>query len=122
MPQKRNSGTLKPGMKIAQGNDKTLRLSTWLDTELQRETGAVDSYGEKMTVAKELARDVINTARTTEDAKLKLDYFKEIADRTEGKPVQKQEITGKDGAPLFTEMSDEQLKEILLGKDEPKGV
>lgn len=37
----------------------------------------------------------------------------EMLDRSQGKSTQKQEITGKDGADLFKQMSDEELKKEI---------
>lgn len=102
MPKTRTS--FKKGNKAHEGYDKTLSLSNWLDRELKRELEDSDDYGERMTVAKQIARDVISTLRTTENADTKLAYFKEIADRTEGKSKQSTEITGGDGGPLKFEI------------------
>lgn len=93
--------SFKPGNKAALGNDKTLNLSTWLKRELEKTT----EYDQKMTIAKEVAASMIETLRTTKDVDTKLDYFKEISDRTEGKPKQSTSLENPDGTRLFEKIT-----------------
>jgi hypothetical protein len=57
------------------------------------------------TVAEELAFKQVSRALGWNDTPVKdaINATEKIADRTEGKPVHKQELTGKDGKPLFDE-------------------
>ena len=89
MPKRATSTSIKPGEKKALGNDKTLNVTTWLKVELEN----VEDYGEKMKVAKRIAHDFVQTLMTTPDPALKLQYFKELMDRTEGKPKQSTDVT-----------------------------
>jgi len=60
-----------------------------------------------------LAELLLSTAETTEDESLRLAYIKEIRDTTEGKPLQKSEVTGKDGVPLIA-------GRVVFNLDEPQ--
>lgn len=102
-------GTFQKGNKAALGNDKTMRLSTWIDKELDTlvpEDISVDLYTAGMTKRQYLAQRLVLKAMTTD--KGDLDYFKEIADRTEGKAMQKVDHTtlGKEmPQPIYGGMS-----------------
>jgi hypothetical protein len=55
----------------------------------------IDGYEEKVEAVAALAEQMLEVALTTKDERVKLDYIKEIADRTEGKPQQHTDITSK---------------------------
>lgn len=87
-----------------------MNVTTWLKVELNK----VEDYGEKMQVAKKVAKDFVDTLMTTEDPQLKLMYFKELMDRTEGKPKQYTETTAEvtlKGKELH-ELSTEEILQI----------
>jgi hypothetical protein len=84
-PKGGNSKSFKKGNVAALGNTKELRLSTQLDLLLKKANKRA-GYEEQFSNAQALAEKVFNVAMNTEDPKTMLDYFKEIADRTEGRP------------------------------------
>lgn len=105
------------GNKLAEGNDKTLNIKTWLNKELHTtDPETLDEYGKAVDKVQKLAKFMVKNALSTSDKKLALEYIKEILDRVEGKPKQSTEITGKDGGPIeFANYSDEDLKKIING-------
>jgi hypothetical protein len=96
MPKRATSTSFKKGNTAALGNDKTLRLSTWIEKALDKPVpSTLKGYEEGMTYREYLANEILNGAVVAPDPKTKLDYLKEIMDRTEGKPSQNinQDIT-----------------------------
>ena len=72
-----------------------------LDKELDKEVPqTVGEYEEVRSRRSILAEKMVDTAITTKDPLTRLAYYKEISDRTEGKPTQKNELTGADGEAL----------------------
>ncbi len=90
------------GNKLAESNAKELRLSTWVQKELERDydTSHLEGYEEKMAAVKVLARRIVDKALKAENLKDLIDGAEFIRDTTEGKPKQVQELTGKDGEDL----------------------
>lgn len=68
---------------MAEGNDKTLRVSTWIERELN------EPYDELMSKSKKMATILVDEAIAKKD----LNFMREVMDRTEGKPQQKTDIT-----------------------------
>ena len=101
-----------PGNKVAEGNDKTLNLSTWVKKALKKPR-TVKEYEDAIATEQAIAENFVETyfrARTPHEKK---EIFAEIRDTTEGKPTQRSEITGPDGGPInFHEMSEEELMAI----------
>lgn len=101
-PGQPHSGQFPPG-KSPNPNGapiKENRLSTWIDKELDRQmTPDMKGYIKGVTVRQAIARGLIKGALAGVDERIRLDYIKEIADRTEGKATQK--LAGDpDGVPL----------------------
>lgn len=115
MPHHATPASFQPGNKAALGNDKTQRLSTWIDKQLDKPAPTdLKGYEEGMTLRQLLAAQVVDTAVTTKDPNMKLAYVKEIADRTEGKPVQALEHSGADGGPIeVTSLTNAELADII---------
>ena len=82
---KTRPGTFQKGNKAALGNDKTIRVTTWVEREL------TESYDELMTKAQKMATILVDKAIKEED----LSFIREVIDRTEGKPQQKVDHTSK---------------------------
>lgn len=100
------STSFKKGNTASLGNMKEHRLSTQLDILLKKVNENKD-YDTKLLNAQVLANKVFNTAMSTDDPRTLLDYFKEIADRTEGKPKQSTDVTsnGKTIVPILGGLS-----------------
>jgi hypothetical protein len=100
------STSFKPGNKASLGNMKEHRLSTQLDILLKR-VNENEDYDTKLLNAQVLAQKVFSTAMSTDDPRTLLDYFKEIADRTEGKAKQSTDLTsnGKTIVPILGGLS-----------------
>lgn len=81
---------------------KELKLSTQLDILLKK-VNKDAGYEAQFSNAQALAEKIFNVAMSTEDPRTMLDYFKEIADRTEGKPKQSTDITsnGETIVPIY---------------------
>lgn len=89
-------GSFKKGNQAALGNDKTLRLSTWLDKVLDQPVGDISTlsgYEAAMQAREVLVRKFVKTAVETEDPATFKAYFDTAADRTEGKPKQQTDVT-----------------------------
>lgn len=94
------STSFKKGNTAALGNDKTLRLSNWLDKALDKEVvTTVDEYGAAITKRQLMAEELIQAYLDAKEPMVKKALFETIADRTEGKPHQTQDITS-DGEKL----------------------
>lgn len=102
----------KPGQSGNAGNIKEHRLSTQLEILLKKANEGA-GYEEKLNNAQALAEKVFAVAMSTEDPKTMLEYFKEIADRTEGKPKQSTDVTSSDGslAPVLVKFVGEENRE-----------
>lgn len=88
-------GTFKKGNTAALGNDKTLRISTWIERELEEfYKDPTDKYGAAMTASRLIAKKVVRQAITM-PGDVALPYIREVLDRTEGKPQQKIDHTSK---------------------------
>lgn len=87
-----NSTSFKKGNTAALGNDKTIRLSTWIDKVLDEEIGedlaTVEGYDSAMQKREFLARKYVNKTIKEKDVSIFRSLFSEIADRTEGKAKQ----------------------------------
>lgn len=81
-------GTFKKGNKAALGNDKTMRLSTWLDKAL-RDPATAEEYGEAMSQMQAISTDMVKQYWKAKSALEKKAVFDTLADRTEGKAQQK---------------------------------
>ncbi len=90
------------GNKLAESNAKELRLSTWVQKELERDydTSNLEGYEEKMAAVKVLARRIVDKALQAENLKDLIDGAEFIRDTTEGKPKQVTELSGRDGEDL----------------------
>lgn len=108
---------IKKGDKLALGNDKSLRLSTWVDKYLDDEIpNTLPGYVEGLTYRKYLSKKLLNLTAKMNDGLAFKAMFSEIRNTTEGMPKQSTEITGKDGGPIeFAKYSDEDLKKIING-------
>lgn len=63
-----------------------------------------EEYQEAVANVEHIAHKIINTALTTKDPQVLKQFAEFIADRTEGKAVQKTELTGEDGGPLRVDL------------------
>lgn len=81
---------------------KEMRLSTWIEKELDNQLGRLHSaeldlgmqeYTEEVSRRQAIAKRLVNMALHKSDHQLALQAIKEIADRTEGKPQQKVDHT-----------------------------
>ena len=109
------------GNKIAKGNDKTIRLSTWIDKALDGDVPTdVSGYDEIISYRQFVAAKMVETTVTTKDPSIRLAYFKEIADRTEGRPSQPVDLTSK-GERIFDGYTDEQLRALAEGRASTEG-
>lgn len=112
------STSIKKGQKLALGNDKTQRLSTWIDRELSRSMPAPDdtvqSYEDIVSKRQALAEKLVDTALKTRDDSIRLAYIKEIADRTEGRPQQSVDVTslGKAVGSMSVQEAADRLDEL----------
>ncbi len=87
MPRHENSTSFKKGQKAALGNDKTAKLSTFIEIAL-RNAKTVGELDEARSQAHAIAEDFVNSywdAKTITDKKA---VFTELMDRTEGKASQ----------------------------------
>lgn len=90
---------------------KEMRVADWIKHELDKEDIDVstrEGYEKAVSMRRILAKKLVDTAITHEDAKIRLDYSKEVLDRTEGKPHQTTDITS-DG---------EKIQNVLFVKPE----
>ena len=106
-PNMRRTTSVKPGQKLALGNDKTAKLSTFIELAL-KSAHTLGEYESARTKAQAMAEDFVNQyweAKTVAEKKAVLDT---IADRTEGKPKQQTDITSSDGslAPILVQFVD----------------
>lgn len=100
-----NSHSFKPGNKAALGNDKTTRLSTLLDLELDKPMPkTVAEYDEIRSKRQAMAQELVDAYFTAKEPLVKKQIFDSIADRTEGKPKQATELTGANGSDLFSKV------------------
>lgn len=78
------------GNKRAEGNDKGLSLSNWIDRELEKQfdTSTLKGYEDCLNAKKVLARMVVEKTIKANTLKDFLDGLEFITDRTEGKPKQ----------------------------------
>lgn len=92
MPKHATSTSFGKGNKASEGNDKTMRLSTWLEKELDSIVGedesTLEGYEKGMQNRQFLARKLVRKAKKAKDDAVFKGLFAEIADRTEGKPSQ----------------------------------
>jgi hypothetical protein len=87
---------LPKGNQIAKGNDKTTKLSTFIEKALERVIpNSLEEYNEIRTYRQQLAEKLVDTAILSDKPDVALAYIKEIADRTEGKPKQSTELSGE---------------------------
>ena len=109
----------KKGNSVAKGNDKSLRLSTWVNRVLDKQIKDLDSsnldeYEQLMQARELLATKLVKKAlKTKDDATFKA-YFQEIADRTEGRPQQSVDVTslGKAVGSMSVQEAADRLDEL----------
>lgn len=107
----------KKGNTAALGNDKTMRISTWIDKVLDEDMGdlaerlSLQGYERTMKKKEAAARKIVDRMLSSEDNGEFKALFQEVVDRTEGRPQQKIDHTTA-GRP-FVGMTDEQLEELL---------
>lgn len=94
--------SFKKGNTASLGNDKTLRISTWIDKALDKPVD-LEGYDQAMTARQAMAEDFVKQyflATTIGDKSQVLDR---LANRTEGMPKQSTDITsgGEKIVPIF---------------------
>ena len=99
MPHVANKTSFKPGNTAALGNDKTIRITTWIDQELDRfideEDATVLGYDNTIANRRAIARRLVKMALQAKDTNLAMQAIREVMDRTEGKPKQSTELSGE---------------------------
>lgn len=97
-------GRWQPGQSGNKGGGipKEMRLSTWIDKALDKELpNTVPGWEEGMTVRKQIAKLLVDGVILTNNPTVRLDYLKEILDRTEGKAKQVTVVENPDGTGIF---------------------
>lgn len=92
------------GNKAALGNDKTLRLSTWLDKKLD-EPIDIEGYDKTITFRQAMSQDMVHQYFKATEPLIKKQIFDTIADRTEGKPKQTNQLQNPDGSAVFEKVT-----------------
>ena len=92
------STSFKKGNTAALGNDKSTRLSTLIDKALDKQLkdlnpNTMEGYDALMQAREMLATKLVKKAIMTKDDATFKSYFSEIADRTEGKALQRTDVT-----------------------------
>lgn len=114
------STSFKKGNTAALGNDKTLRISTWIEKALNKQiqeldpSANVEEYDRLLQAREFLANKLVKKAIKTKDDGMFNSLLREIMDRTEGKPTQPIDHTSK-GERIFDNLTDEQLRSIAEG-------
>lgn len=93
---------------------KEEQISHWIRKALA-DASTSKEYGEAMTQAQAMATDYVKQYWKAQTIQEKSLVFEKVSDRSEGKPKQLTELTGKDGKDLFSmeAKTDEELKAIL---------
>jgi len=103
---KANQTSFKKGDKAALGNDKTMSISEMLKHELNENVGdmsTVSGYDAELTRRRAISKKLIEKALREKESMVFKALFSEIADRTEGKALQRNDVTsdGEKMAVLF---------------------
>lgn len=126
MPQHETRTSFKSGNKAAEGNDKTQRMSTYIEAALEKTLGELDlgtmeGYETSMKIKEVLATKFIRRTLKAKDDSVFDKLMNSLMDRTEGKPKQATEISGPDGGPIeLSNMTEEQLTAIIKAANEAK--
>jgi hypothetical protein len=89
-----SSTSFKPGNQVALGNDKTAKLSTFVQKALLKAKDLTE-YENARTQAEAIAEDMVNSYWEAKNVIEKKAIFDTLADRTEGKPKQSTELSGE---------------------------
>lgn len=85
---------------------KEMRLSTWLEKELdevlgkQKEAELGHEYQAEVSRRQAIARKLVNMALHKSDQMISMAAIREIADRTEGRPAQALKLSGDSDNPI----------------------
>lgn len=94
----------KPGNQVALGSDKTQRVSTWIEKELEELLSDTDAtvlgYEKNLQKKRAIAKKLISMALQAKDNGLSMAAIKEVLDRTEGKAAQSLKLSGDAENPL----------------------
>lgn len=89
----------KPGNKVAEGNDKTARLSTFIRKKL-RTSRTLKEYEEARLEAQLISDDYVDSYWKAKTIKEKKEIFESLRDTDEGKPAQSVKLSGDSENPI----------------------